>query len=115
MPAETSKPLRICLLSYRCNPHCGGQGVYLKNLSRALKDLGHQVEVIAGPPQPNLDSDIPVYQPPCLDLYNPDNLFRMPSLKELLEPINLIEWLGVSNGIPGALYLWIAGASILAK
>jgi glycosyltransferase involved in cell wall biosynthesis len=101
MPAETSKPLRICLLSYRCNPHCGGQGVYLKNLSRALKDLGHQVEVIAGPPQPNLDSDIPVYQPPCLDLYNPDNLFRMPSLKELLEPINLIEWLGVSTmGFP---------------
>ena len=101
MLTDESRPLRICLLSYRCNPHCGGQGVYLKNLSRALKDLGHQVEVVAGPPQLNLDSDIPVYQPPSLDLYNPDNLFRMPSLKELLEPINLIEWLGVSTmGFP---------------
>jgi glycosyltransferase involved in cell wall biosynthesis len=101
MPAKTSRPLRICLLSYRCNPHCGGQGVYLQNLSRALKDLGHQVEVIVGPPQPKLDSDIPVYQPPSLDLYNPDNLFRMPSLKELSQPINLIEGLGVSTmGFP---------------
>ena len=44
--------LRICLLSYRSNPHSGGQGVYVKNLSRALKDLGHRVEVIAGPPEP---------------------------------------------------------------
>jgi len=101
MPTDASRPLRICLLSYRCNPHCGGQGVYLKNLSRALKDLGHQVEVVVGPPQPNLDDDIPFYQLPSLDLYNPDDLFRMPSLKELSRPINLIEWLGVSTmGFP---------------
>ena len=43
MPIKT-RPLKICLLSYRSNPHCGGQGVYLKNLSRALKDLGHRVD-----------------------------------------------------------------------
>jgi glycosyltransferase involved in cell wall biosynthesis len=98
---DTSTPLKICLLSYRCNPHCGGQGVYLKNLSRALKDLGHQVEVIVGPPEPSFDNDIPVYQLPSLDLYNPDSLFRMPSLKELSQPINLIEWLGVASmGFP---------------
>ena len=101
MTTEAKRPLRICLLSYRCNPHCGGQGVYLKNLSRALSDLGHQVEVVAGPPQPQLDDDIPFYQLPSLDLYNPDDLFRMPSLKELSQPINLIEWIGVSTmGFP---------------
>ena len=101
MLTEALRPLKICLLSYRCNPHCGGQGVYLKNLSRALKDLGHQVDVIVGPPEPSLDNDIPVYQLPALDLYNPDDLFRMPSLKELSQPINLIEWLGVSTmGFP---------------
>ena len=44
---DNQSPLRICLLSYRSNPHCGGQGVYLKNLSRALKDLGHQVDVVS--------------------------------------------------------------------
>jgi glycosyltransferase involved in cell wall biosynthesis len=101
MHAGIRRPLKICLLSYRCDPHCGGQGVYLQNLSRALTALGHKVEVVVGPPQPNLDNGIPVYQPPSLDLYNPDNLFRMPSLKELSQPINLIEWLGVSTmGFP---------------
>jgi glycosyltransferase involved in cell wall biosynthesis len=101
MPLTNNRPLRVCLLSYRSNPHCGGQGVYLKNLSRALKDLGHRVEVITGPPDPQLDNDIPVYQLPCLDLYNAEDPFRIPTLSELMDPINLIEWIGVSTmGFP---------------
>ncbi len=101
MPLNNDGPLRVCLLSYRSNPHCGGQGVYLKNLSRALKDLGHVVEVITGPPDPQLDSDIPVHQLPCLDLYNAEDPFRIPTAQELLDPINLIEWIGVSTmGFP---------------
>ncbi len=98
---EFQAPLNICLLSYRSNPHCGGQGVYLKNLSRALKDLGHRVEVISGPPDPQLDDDIPLHPLTCLDLYNPADPFRVPTLKELSNPINLMEWLGVSTmGFP---------------
>jgi glycosyltransferase involved in cell wall biosynthesis len=94
-------PLRIGLLSYRSNPNSGGQGVYIKNLSRALKDMGHFVEVISGPPGLKLDSDIPVFRLPCLDLYNPNDPFRVPTLMELSNPINLIEWLGVSTmGFP---------------
>lgn len=89
------------MLSYRSNPHCGGQGVYLKNLTRALADLGHHVEVLAGPPDPQLDPDIIVHRIPCLDLYNPDHLFRIPTFKELQDPINLLEWAGVSTmGFP---------------
>jgi len=89
------------MLSYRSNPHSGGQGVYLKNLCRALKDLGHMVEVVSGPPDPMLDDDIPVYRMPCLDLYNPEDPFRVPTLKELLNPVNFIEWVGVSTmGFP---------------
>jgi glycosyltransferase involved in cell wall biosynthesis len=100
MPIEL-RPLKVCLLSYRSNPHCGGQGVYLKNLSRALKDLGHHVEVISGPPDPQLDDDIPLYQLPGLDLYNPEDPFRVPKLTELINPINLVEWIGVSTmGFP---------------
>jgi glycosyltransferase involved in cell wall biosynthesis len=100
-PVNNHDPLRICLLSYRSNPHCGGQGVYLKNLSRALKDLGHSVEVISGPPDPLLDRDITVYRLPSLDLYNPEDLFRTPELKELKDPINVLEWIGVSTmGFP---------------
>ena len=98
---ESQAPLNICLLSYRSNPHCGGQGVYLKNLSRALKDLGHRVEVISGPPDPQLDDDIPLHPLTGLDLYNPADPFRVPTLKELSNPINLMEWLGVSTmGFP---------------
>ena len=101
MPKNDRDPLRVCLLSYRSNPHCGGQGVYLKNLSRALKDLGHIVEVVSGPPDPQLDGDIPVHRLPCLDLYNPEDPFRVPSFTELADPINLIEWVGVSTmGFP---------------
>ena len=101
MPRNHQDPLRICLLSYRSNPHCGGQGVYLKNLSRALKDLGHHVEVVSGPPDPLLDEDIPVFRLPCLDLYNPEALFRMPTIKELADPINIMECMGVwTMGFP---------------
>jgi len=98
---SSQKPLRIGLISYRSNPHCGGQGVYVKNLSRALADLGHRVAVISGPPDPCLDPDIPLHRLPCLDLYNPENPFRTPSLRELADPLNLIEWIGVSTtGFP---------------
>ena len=93
--------MNICLLSYRSNPHCGGQGVYLKNISRALKDLGHNVEVISGPPDPQLDKDIPLHHLWGLDLYNPEDPFRVPTLKELSHPINMMEWIGVSTmGFP---------------
>ncbi len=97
MTRNNQRFLRICLLSYRSNPHCGGQGVYVKSLSRALSDLGHQVDVISGPPYPMLDPDIRLIQLPSLDLYNPVDLFRVPKISELLNFTNLIEWLGIST------------------
>jgi glycosyltransferase involved in cell wall biosynthesis len=95
---SNNKPfLRICLLSYRSNPHCGGQGVYVKSLSRALSSLGHKVDVISGPPYPILDPDIKLIKLPSLDLYNPEDLFRVPKVSELMNITNLIEWLGIST------------------
>lgn len=95
------KALRVCLLSYRSNPHCGGQGVYIRNLSRALTDLGHHVEVIAGNPPPFLDDDIPLKMIPGLDLYNPQNHSPNPPLLKLADPVNLAEWLiNTTNGYP---------------
>ncbi len=100
MPS-VNHPLKICLLSYRSNPHCGGQGVYINNLSRALKDLGHHVDLILGPPDQSASNNINVIRLPGLDLYNPENPFRVPTLKELADPINIMEWLGVSTmGFP---------------
>ncbi len=97
--SETS--LRICLLTYRGNPHCGGQGVYIRYLSNALMELGHQVDVVSGPPYPDLDPKVRLVRLSSLDLYNPEDLFRMPSARELLNPINLLEWMDVSSmGFP---------------
>lgn len=101
MTIDAREPLRIGLISYRSNPHCGGQGVYIRNLSRALADLGHRVTVISGPPTPHLHPGIDLLRLPCLDLYNPDDPFRLPSIRELANPVNFLEWAGVSTqGFP---------------
>ena len=78
--------LKICLLTYRGNPTSGGQGVYIKYLSRALSDLGHQVDVVSGPPYPELSGHIGLHKLPGLDLYNPDHLFRPPVTGTLFHP-----------------------------
>ncbi|NWF56398.1 MAG: glycosyltransferase family 4 protein [Syntrophaceae bacterium] len=44
--------MKIGLLSYRGNPYCGGQGIYLTYLANELVKLGHEVHVIVGPPFP---------------------------------------------------------------
>lgn len=107
--------LKIGIISYRSNPHCGGQGVYVKNLSSALSDLGHDVEVIAGPPDPMLNNHAKLTMLKTLDLYNPENLFRTPELKELKDPVNLLEWLGVSTmGYPEPLTFGIRAQRYLA-
>ena len=46
--------MRIALLSYRSKTHCGGQGVYVRHLSRGLVELGHDVEVFSGQPYPEV-------------------------------------------------------------
>ncbi len=101
MTHQPKSPLRICLLSYRSNPHCGGQGVYVRNLSRALSRLGHRVDVVSGPEYPEIDNGVRLIKLPGLDLYNPENLFRVPEARELTDTTNLIEWLGTSTmGFP---------------
>lgn len=101
MPHSDNDRLRICMISYRSNPHSGGQGVYLKRLCRALKDLGHHIEVVSGPPDPCLDDDIIVHRLPCLDLYDPENFCRLPTPREFMDPVNILEWLGVCTmGFP---------------
>jgi hypothetical protein len=54
--ASADRPLRIALLAYRGKPHCGGQGIYVRHLSKALVDLGHTVEVFGGPRTPSSTS-----------------------------------------------------------
>ncbi len=44
--------MNICLLCYRGNPYCGGQGGYLYFLSRELARLGHKLTIFVGSPEP---------------------------------------------------------------
>ena len=77
-----NRPLRIALLSYRSKPHCGGQGVYVRHLSRELHALGHHVEVFSGQPYPDLDPGPLLRQIPSLDLYRDGDPFRTPRWHE---------------------------------
>lgn len=71
-----SGPLRIALLAFRGNPRSGGQGVYVTRLATALTHLGHHVEVVAGPPYPELQPDVPLVPLPSLELYREEDPFR---------------------------------------
>jgi glycosyltransferase involved in cell wall biosynthesis len=83
--------LRVALLSYRSKPHCGGQGVYVRHLSRELVALGHQVEVFSGQPYPVLDPGVLLTKVPSLDLYREPDPFRTPRPGELRDRIDLLE------------------------
>ncbi|MER5637167.1 glycosyltransferase family 4 protein [Kitasatospora sp. NPDC002227] len=89
-------PLRIALLSYRGDPFCGGQGVYVRHLSRELARLGHHVDVIGAQPFPVLDEvegpgSVRLVELPSLDLYRADDPFRTPALSEYRGPVDVLE------------------------
>lgn len=60
-------------MSYRSAPFGGGQGVYVKNLSKALTNLGHKVTVFSGPPYPDLDKEVDLIESPGLNLFETFN------------------------------------------
>ncbi|WP_431773258.1 glycosyltransferase family 4 protein [Streptomyces cucumeris] len=89
----TDRPLRIALLSYKGNPFCGGQGVYVRHLSRELARLGHTVEVIGAQPYPVVDTQegVTLTELPSLDLYRQPDPFRTPALAEYRDWIDALE------------------------
>src|SRR6266508_3952841 len=88
------RQLRIALLSYRSKPHVGGQGVYVRHLSKALTDLGHHVEVISGQPYPHLADGARLVELPSLDTWNDHFPARMPGLWEIK---NWKDWVEVTS------------------
>jgi glycosyltransferase involved in cell wall biosynthesis len=84
--------MRIALLSYRSKPHCGGQGVYLRHLTRELVALGHEVEVFSGQPYPELDVGVTLTKVPSLDLYREPDPFRIPRLREFRDLLDVEEF-----------------------
>ncbi|HEU5160574.1 MAG TPA: glycosyltransferase family 4 protein [Streptosporangiaceae bacterium] len=99
MSGVDDSPLRVALLSYRSKPHCGGQGIYLRHLSRELAALGHSVEVLSGQPYPTLDrDDIVLTKLPSLDLYRDDDPFRTPRLREFHDWVDVLEFAHMKTG-----------------
>jgi glycosyltransferase involved in cell wall biosynthesis len=117
------RPLRVALLSYRSKPHCGGQGVYVRHLSRELAALGHTVEVFSGQPYPDLDPSpadgpgrVELRTLPSLDLYRDDDPFRTPSIREIRDATDVLEvatmWTG---GFPEPLTFSLRAARALLR
>lgn len=90
--------LRIALLSYRGKPHVGGQGVYVRHLSKALVDLGHHVEVLGGPPYPILDDRVPLVELPSLDIWSDPHPMRKPRIWEWKDWTDVAEHASFSTG-----------------
>jgi glycosyltransferase involved in cell wall biosynthesis len=91
MCSRDDRPLRVALLSYRSKPHCGGQGIYLRHVSRELVALGHHVEVFSGQPYPELEPGPVLRTLPSLDLYREPDPFRTPHLREYRDWIDMLE------------------------
>ncbi|MGD2134280.1 MAG: glycosyltransferase family 4 protein [Maricaulaceae bacterium] len=86
------EPLRVLLASYRSHPQVGGQGVYVREIARALAEIGHDVTVISGPPYPELPAGIPLVRLGSLDLFTYKNAFTAFRPRFLARRADLAEW-----------------------
>lgn len=91
-------PLRIALLAYRGKPHVGGQGVYVRQLAKALVELGHSVEILGGQPYPEVPDGVTLVELPSLDIYNEHFPARTPGFWEIKDWKDLVEVLSFSAG-----------------
>ena len=90
--------MKVGLLSYRSHPYSGGQGIYIKHLSRALNSLGHDVSVLSGPPYPELDDNVELIKIPSLGLFESGERLEAFRLSFLWNPIDFYEWITVMTG-----------------
>ncbi len=109
--------MNICLLCYRGNPYCGGQGVYLYFLSRELARMGHSVTILAGSPDPwpmPWAETIPVEN---LNLWGVRRNFISPSAPwRIFRPLNFFEFASTRFGfLPEMLIFSIRTLHILKK
>ena len=97
-PDLSGRPLRILLSSYRSHPYSGGQGVYIRQLTKALADLGHAVHVASGPPYPHLDPRVRLIALPSLDLFTRKNALLALRPNHFASWSDLYEWCAHNTG-----------------
>ena len=64
----------------------------MRLISKALVDLGHHVDVISGPPYPELDPRIGLIKLPSLDMYARENPISCVTMDILRDPTDRFEW-----------------------
>lgn len=96
--SDPDRPLKVAYLTYRGKPHVGGQGVYTRHLTKALVDLGHEIEAFSGQPYPVLDARVPLTELPSLDLFNDLYPGRFPAYWEIKRREDLLELAQFSLG-----------------
>jgi len=90
--------MRICLLTYRGNPYSGGQGIYIYYLSREFQRMGHEVEVIASAPLPEVSEGVILHQLRSSSIYHPGSSLRT-NLPKVRTPVDLHELCASRLGI----------------
>ncbi len=90
--------MRICLLTYRGNPYSGGQGIYTYYLSREFLRMGHEVEVIASAPLPEVSEGVILHQLRSSSIFHPGTSFSK-NLTKIRNPVDLYELCASRLGI----------------
>jgi glycosyltransferase involved in cell wall biosynthesis len=92
--------MKICLLSYRGNPYCGGQGIYIMYLAEELARQGHEVHVVTGPPYPFEMPGVYIHRLHNNNYFNRGDDFINPEHPfDSLTPLNLYEFIASRVGI----------------
>ena len=94
------KKLKIGLLSYRSDPFSGGQGIYVKNVSEALLNRGHEVTIFSGKPLPVVDERIKVVEiitPGYFETFNSLERFKIFQAQEKTR-LNLWDFIETFTG-----------------
>lgn len=71
--------LKLAFLAYRSDPFSGGQGIYLKNVTEALLERGHQITIYSGRPLPDVSDDIdlvPIETPGYFESFDFNQRFK---------------------------------------
>jgi glycosyltransferase involved in cell wall biosynthesis len=97
-PESGDPPLKIALLGYRSHPFVGGQGIYLHYLSKALVALGHRVDVLSGPPYPELAPGVKLIKIPSLDLFAQASHVKALRWRHLRSFTDTFEWWSMLSG-----------------
>jgi len=91
--------MKICLMSYRGNPYCGGQGIYLMYLARELVRLGHEVHAIVGPPYPFPIEGVTYHFVSNHNYFNVKDFVKPDKPFATFKPLNFYEYVASRFGI----------------